>query len=117
MDVIYRVDIDLAKVGKTFILLSSYLGSHRCKVQNYQYVMAICRVIGYHNLCITVTCNPKWQKIKYLLKEMDDTDNESRIQAIYKVFKIKLHKLINNLKHRNYFGKIIVNKCTTYILC
>lgn len=36
MDAIYRDDKDLKKVGKTFILPSSYTGSPKSRVQNYQ---------------------------------------------------------------------------------
>lgn len=35
MDAVYKGDINLTKVGKTFILPSSHFGSPRYKIQNY----------------------------------------------------------------------------------
>lgn len=72
--------------------------------------MAIYRVVRYLDLFITFTCNPKWPKIKYVLKELGDIVKESRIIIVCRVFKIRLFELMNDLKQRNYFRKIVASK-------
>ena len=50
-DAIRRGDIDPTDpVGKRVVLPSTFVGSPRYMVQNYQDVMAICKVIGYPEL-------------------------------------------------------------------
>ena len=63
MDAIVRGDSDCSRVGKTIILPSSHIGGPRCRAQNYQDAMAICRWDGYPDLFLTFTCNPKWPEI------------------------------------------------------
>ena len=60
MDAIVWGDFDCLRVGKTIILPSSHIGGPRCRAQNYQDAMAICRWAGYPDLFVTFTCNPKW---------------------------------------------------------
>ena len=62
-DVILHGDTNPITVGKQIILTSSFTGSPRYMVQNYQYAIAICKSVGYPDLFITFTCNPKWPKI------------------------------------------------------
>lgn len=73
-------------------------------MQNYQDATAICSWVGYPDLFLMFTCNPKWIEIEYLLEEMGKVDKESRVQAICRVFEIKLHKLMHDLKKKKYFG-------------
>ena len=57
-DVVLRGDTDPITVGKRIVLPSSFTGSLRYMVQNYQDAMVICRWAGYPNLFLTFTCNP-----------------------------------------------------------
>nr|XP_029148364.1 uncharacterized protein LOC112743237 [Arachis hypogaea] len=54
--------------GKHIILPSSFMGGPRYMIQNYQDAMAICKVVGYPDLFITFTCNPKWPEVEDFLK-------------------------------------------------
>nr|XP_025648288.1 uncharacterized protein LOC112743284 [Arachis hypogaea] len=57
--------------GKCIILPSSFTGGPRYMIQNYQDAMAICNVVGYPDLFLTFTCNPKWPKLEDFLKNKD----------------------------------------------
>lgn len=62
--------------------------------------MAICWCIVYPNLFITLTYNTKWSEIRYLFDIIGKVNNKNRIEAICRVFKIKLHEVMHDLKHR-----------------
>ncbi|XP_050278246.1 uncharacterized protein LOC126719772 [Quercus robur] len=62
-DAVLRGDTNPKTVGKRIILPSSFTGSPRYMAQNYQDAMAICRRVGYPDLFMTFTCNPKWSEI------------------------------------------------------
>ncbi|XP_057808736.1 uncharacterized protein LOC131023211 [Salvia miltiorrhiza] len=65
--------------------------------------MAICKWIGYPNLFITFTCNPKWPEIvRYVEKR--GLKPEDRPDIICRVFKMKLNNLINDLCKEKIFG-------------
>ena len=49
--------------GKVVILPSTFQGSPRSLLQNYQDAMAIISKHGKPDLFLTFTCNPKWQEI------------------------------------------------------
>lgn len=51
------------QIGKMVILPSTFTGSSRYMLQNYQDSMAIVRVKGKPDLFITITCNPNWKEI------------------------------------------------------
>ncbi|XP_031101822.1 uncharacterized protein LOC116005720 [Ipomoea triloba] len=64
-----RGEVDPSTQGRRIILPSSFTGGVRyMMIQNYQDVMAICRWIGYPNMFITFTCNPKWPEVQRFLK-------------------------------------------------
>ena len=67
-DAVLRGDTNPKSVGKRIILPSSFTGSPRYMAQNYQVAMALCRKVGYANLFMTFTCNPKWSKITQCLE-------------------------------------------------
>uniref|UniRef100_A0A8C5PXT8 ATP-dependent DNA helicase n=1 Tax=Leptobrachium leishanense TaxID=445787 RepID=A0A8C5PXT8_9ANUR len=56
--------------GKAVILPSSFQGSPRNMLQNYQDAMAIVRKYGKPDFFITLTCNPKWPEIAENIKEV-----------------------------------------------
>jgi len=49
--------------GKVVILLSTFQGSPRSLLQNYQDTMAMIVKFGKLDLFLTFTCNPKWREI------------------------------------------------------
>jgi len=51
------------KPGRIAILPSTFQGSPRSHLQNYQDAMAIIPKFGRPDLFLTFTCNPKWRKI------------------------------------------------------
>ena len=81
IDAVMRGDTTPASSGKRFVLPSSFPGSSRYMIENYQDAMAIYRWAGYPDLLITFTCNTRWPKIDQLL---------------------------DDLKHGQHFGKVIV---------
>ena len=52
------------QVGKIVILLSTFVGSPRYKMQYYHDVIAIVRMKGKPDLFITMTCNRNWREIR-----------------------------------------------------
>ncbi|XP_042027246.1 uncharacterized protein LOC121774434 [Salvia splendens] len=96
-EAVLRSETDGSRHGKRIILPSSFVGGARYMVQNYQDAMAICRWIGYPNLFITFTCNPKWPEIcRYLASK--DLKSDDRPDIICRIFKVKLDNLIRDLK-------------------
>lgn len=93
------------KVGQSFILPSTFKGSPRHCQQGYQDSMAMVRRFGKPSLFITFTCNPNWPEIIRNLqpgnKPMDEPD------LIDRIFYLKLKKLIEELKIKEIFGKIL----------
>ncbi|XP_019150540.1 PREDICTED: uncharacterized protein LOC109147333 [Ipomoea nil] len=66
--------------------------------------MAICRWIGYPNLFITFTCNPKWAEIeRYLSKH--NLRPEDWPDIISRLFKLKLDALLTDLIYTIEFQK------------
>ncbi|XP_072084546.1 uncharacterized protein [Arachis hypogaea] len=57
--------------GKRIILPSSFTGGHGYMIQNYQDAMAICMAVGYPDLFITFTCNPKWPDVEDFLNNRE----------------------------------------------
>ncbi|KAL4598101.1 hypothetical protein ACB092_11G035000 [Castanea dentata] len=104
---IMRGDTTPASSGKRFVLPSSFTGSPRYMIENYQDAMAICRWAGYPDLFITFTCNTKWPEIDLFLSRKPGQKVEDRPDVIARVFKIKLDQLLYDLKHGQHFGKVI----------
>ncbi|QHO43495.1 uncharacterized protein DS421_5g163260 [Arachis hypogaea] len=72
--------------GKRIILPSSFTGGPRYMIQNYQDAMAICKVVGYPDLFITFTCNPKWPEVEDFLNNRE-LNPQDRPDIICRVFK------------------------------
>ncbi|KAM3685737.1 hypothetical protein ACB098_11G143300 [Castanea mollissima] len=106
-DAVMRGDTTPASSGKRFVLPSSFTGSPRYMIENYQDAMAICRWAGYPDLFITFTCNTKWPEIDLFLSRKPGQKVEDRPDVIARVFKIKLDQLLYDLKHGQHFGKVI----------
>ncbi|XP_030970665.1 uncharacterized protein LOC115991053 [Quercus lobata] len=106
-DAVLRGDTDPITVGKRIVLPSSFTGSPRYMVQNYQDAMAICRWAGYPDLFLTFTCNPKWSEINHSLEFIEGLKYEDRPDIVARVFKIKLDELLHDLRHKSHFGRVI----------
>jgi hypothetical protein len=91
--------------GKRIILPSKFVGGARYMIQNYQDAMAICAWIGYPDLFITFTCNHKWPELVNYLKK-HNLKPEDRPDLVSRIFKIKLNRLITDIKKGNIFGKV-----------
>ncbi|XP_048501480.2 uncharacterized protein LOC125497826 [Beta vulgaris subsp. vulgaris] len=100
-----RGDTDGISTGNRVILPASVTGGHSYMRENYQDAMAICRWYGYPDLFITFTCNPKWPEITRFVKKKG-LRPEDRPDIVCCVFKIKLDKLVNDLKERKIFGRV-----------
>ncbi|KAK6137063.1 hypothetical protein DH2020_029195 [Rehmannia glutinosa] len=74
-------------------------------IQNYQDAMAICRWMGYPDLFITFTCNPKWPEIIRFVQKKN-LNSEDRPDIICRIFKLKLDSLIKDLRKNKLFGKV-----------
>ena len=107
MDAIHRGDSDCSTVGKSVVLPSSHTGGPRYRAQNYQDAMAICRSVGYPDLFITFTCNPKWPEINYMLQLIGQKDDTNRVDIMCRVFEIKLQELMRYIKKEEPFGKVM----------
>ncbi|CAH9083783.1 unnamed protein product, partial [Cuscuta epithymum] len=104
-DALLRGDINPATQGKRLVLPSSFTGGARYMIQNYQDAMAICRCIGYPDLFITFTCNPKWPEIVRFV-EQRNLKPEDRPDIICRVFKMKLDALLNDFRCKKVFGTV-----------
>jgi hypothetical protein len=114
MDAILRGDSNPLTIGKRVVLPSTFVGGPRYMAQNYQDAMAICRWVGYPDLFITFTCNPKWQEIGLFLDSIPGQKTEDRPHIVARVFKIKLDALLHDLTRENHFGTVIAGMCFVY---
>jgi len=80
------------------ILPSTFIGSPRNMVQNYQDAMSIVSRFGKPDLFITFTCNAKWTEITSNLKPYEEASN--RPDLVSRVFAGKMKLLMDDLfKH------------------
>ncbi|XP_077199856.1 uncharacterized protein LOC143840327 isoform X2 [Paroedura picta] len=87
--------------GTAIILPSSFQGSPRNRMQNYQDAMAIVREYSKPDLFITMTCNPQWPEIQ---ENLDGQQAENRPDIVARVFHLKLTSLLDDLMRRHIFG-------------
>jgi len=116
-DAVMRGDTTPASVEKRIVLPSSFTGSPRYMIENYQDAMSICRWAGYPDLFITFTCNAKWPEIEIFLSMNPDQRPEDRPDILGRVFKIKLDQLLHDLKHEQHFGRTVAGilNCLLFI--
>lgn len=105
-DAILKGDSDANNVGQKVILPSSYTGSIRYMLNNYQDAMAICWHYGNPDLFITFTCNVKWPEIARELDNKPRYKGEDRPDLISRVFKMKLNDMISYIKSGKVFGEV-----------
>ncbi|XP_062183399.1 uncharacterized protein LOC133887455 isoform X2 [Phragmites australis] len=93
-------------VGIKKMLPSSFIGSKRYMQQNYQDCMAICRVYGPPNKFTTFTCNPKWPEIIEAIRFEPGQKPCDRSDMVVRVFHMKLHEYLNDIKEDRIFGPV-----------
>ncbi|XP_057723585.1 uncharacterized protein LOC130939500 [Arachis stenosperma] len=91
---------------KRIILPSSFTRGLRYMIQNYQDAMAICRVVGYPDLFLTFTCNPKWLELEDFLKNRK-INAKGRPDVVCRAFKVKLDRLIQDIRKKKDFWKVV----------
>nr|XP_009768123.1 PREDICTED: uncharacterized protein LOC104219188 isoform X1 [Nicotiana sylvestris] len=104
-DVVLHGDIEPSSQGQRVILSPSFTGGARYMLQNYQDAMAIYKWAGYPDLFITFTCNPKWPEITRFV-ESRGLSPEDRPDILTRVFKIKLDRMIKDLRDNKIFGEV-----------
>ncbi|UYV67116.1 hypothetical protein LAZ67_4003936 [Cordylochernes scorpioides] len=93
------------RLGRIFILPSSFPGSSRAMQQNYQDAMAIVRKFGRPDLFVTFTCNPRWTDIvENLLPNQNPSD---RPDLVARVFNLKLQQLLRAIVSQHVLGVVI----------
>ncbi|UYV82863.1 hypothetical protein LAZ67_22001131, partial [Cordylochernes scorpioides] len=93
------------RIGRIFILPSSFPGSSRAMQQNYQDAMAIVRKFGIPDLFVTFTCNPRWTDIvENLLPNQNPSD---RHDLVARVFNLKLQQLLREIVSQHVLGVVI----------
>ncbi|XP_071740490.1 uncharacterized protein [Rutidosis leptorrhynchoides] len=96
---------DISLLGNRMKLPSSFTGSARYMFEKYRDAMALCRTFGYPDLFLTFTCNPKWPEIRRILKDTN-LKPEDKPTYLARMYKIKLDRLMNDIKKNKIFGKI-----------
>ncbi|XP_016178512.1 uncharacterized protein LOC107620950 [Arachis ipaensis] len=72
---------------------------------NCKDAFVICKYARSPSYFITITCNPEWDEIKRLLKDIG-FKAEDRPNIVSRIFNIKLSQLIADFKQGKFFGKI-----------
>lgn len=92
------------RVGKLVVLPSSFIGSPRNMVQNYQDALAIVRKFGKPDLLITFTCNASWSEITTSIHSYETANN--RPDIVVRVFHAKVEHLLKIIKTKKIFGDV-----------
>ena len=70
--------------------------------------MAIVRSIGRPDLFITMTCNPKWKKIKLVLEDFPVGTTPNDIpNIVVRLFHTKFHELLDDVIKYEIFGRVL----------
>ena len=75
-------------------------------MQRFQDAMAIISTWGKPDLFITITCNPHWPEI---LKELKECKNTDKLTIIARVFRLKLHQMLDDIYNKDILGKVGAN--------
>ncbi|XP_019167686.1 PREDICTED: uncharacterized protein LOC109163399 [Ipomoea nil] len=107
----YREDIPFSTLkgntsaGRQRISPREYF-AYRIQSRLSEDAMAICRLVGYPDLFITFTCNPKWPEVQRFLKDRK-LKAEDRPDIICRLFKMKLDALISDFRKNKLFGPVM----------
>uniref|UniRef100_A0A6N2MDD8 ATP-dependent DNA helicase n=1 Tax=Salix viminalis TaxID=40686 RepID=A0A6N2MDD8_SALVM len=105
-EAVLKGDVEGSSTGK-IILPSSFTGSPRYMINNYQDAMAICRAYGNPDLFITFTCNTKWPEIERELDKSRAYKPEDKPDIITRIFRSKLLDMLKFIKSGAPFGETI----------
>ncbi|KAL4306233.1 hypothetical protein AHAS_Ahas16G0157800 [Arachis hypogaea] len=92
--------------GQRIILPSTITGDPMYMFNNCKDAFAICKYDGYPCFFITITSNPKCDKVKRLLRGTG-LSPQDRPDIITRIFKLKLNNLISDFKMGRPFGRIV----------
>ncbi|XP_020992015.2 uncharacterized protein LOC107475003 [Arachis duranensis] len=101
-----RGETNAINTGQRIILPKSFTGGPRYMFNNCKDAFAICKYAGYPSYFITMTCNSEWNEIKREVTPQG-LHAEDRPDILCRIFKLKVDKLIKELKRGTFFGKII----------
>nr|XP_043618055.1 uncharacterized protein LOC122589793 [Erigeron canadensis] len=104
-DAVTKGDTRADAVGKRIVLPTSFTGSPRYMVQNYQDVMALCRAFVNPDLFITFTANPKWPEIDKMVSLISGHKSHDRSESVTRIFKMKLDLLMEDIMQKKIFGE------------
>ena len=90
--------------GRRVILPSSFRGSPRAMIQEYQDSMVIMTKCGKPDFFVTMTCNPKWREITENLYTGQKPSD--RPDLIARVFKAKVDEMMHLLLKNNLLGEV-----------
>lgn len=108
-------NVDTANTGKGFILPANFLGSKRYMQQNFQDALAVCRYVGHPDIFLTMTCNPQWDEIQQMMKNLPGCSIQDSPDIIARVFRQKVDQLICDIKEKQYFGVCIGGISVYYV--
>lgn len=91
--------------GIPVVLPSSFIGSARNMLQNYQDAMSIVARFGKPDIFLTFTCNPNWPEITGELQPFEQVQHRSDL--ITRVFSLKLKSLLDDLLKKHVLGVVI----------
>ncbi|XP_015965472.1 uncharacterized protein LOC107489220 [Arachis duranensis] len=92
--------------GRRIVFPATFVGGPKYIIQNYQDAMAICTKVGYPDLFLTFTCNPKWPEIVNHLSTRG-LKAEDRPVIVCRTFKMKLDSLVKELPVNMLFGRVV----------
>ena len=88
------------------MLPSSFVGGRRFMGQLYFDGMTICSYLGFLDLFVTFTCNPKWSEITSLLRDLSLTTSD-RPDIVSRIFRIKFEELLEDLTKKDLLGRAV----------
>lgn len=104
-DVLFaRANQERLKAGRIVILPSTFTGSPRNMLQNYQDAMAIVIQFGKPDLFLTFTCNPLWPEITNSIHSFETANNRPGVTV--HVFHSKLKELLHLINEKQIFGEV-----------
>jgi len=77
--------------------------------------MAICSKVGFPDVFITFTCNPKWPEIVRLLTPLHQIAHD-RPDIVARIFKMKFDQLMLDLTKKAILGKVLACKVSLTLL-
>lgn len=90
--------------GIPIVLPSTFIGSPRNMLQNYQDAMAVVSNFGKPDIFVTFTCNPKWTEITSQLKPYEKV--EHRPDLVTRVFHLKYKAFMDDLLKKHVLGVV-----------